>query len=309
MECLVTKLKATVDDPTLEILGEFRFSKLDVEPTVDTAYTVITTTSVCTVKIIGDEGGFYQNNTTTLISEREKELPIGQNSLWIAPNSLVSVRPKYGISDFVLAHSNVDMAGLRNISGLKSIQIFGSNVTGNINALKDTKLTYLNISVADGLTGNLEELDLSELKSIRFERIPNITGNINALKDAKLTSLVMSDLNGLTGNLGELDLSELTTITFVRVPNVTGDITACFGRSTSLNTLNIAESTLSGSINDLVSARRSAGLTTGSIKIPYAKTISAITFNGTPLSTYVQTMTANDTFTWDASGNITYSNS
>lgn len=266
MECLVTKLKATVDDPTLEILGEFSFSKKDVEnPTVDTAYTSITTTSACTIKLIGDTGCFYENATVTPVTEREKELLIGENNIWIAPNSIVSVRPKYGISDFVLPYSNVDITSFRNISGLKRIILSTtSNKTGDISALKGTKLSFLD-----------------------FGESPDVTGNLD-----------------------ELDLSELTVFTLTKNKKITGNIATCFGKATGLNTINIAEDTgISGSINDLVSARRRAGQTTGSINFPYAKTISAITFNGTSLSMFITGYNPIDRFTWDASGNITYSNS
>ena len=93
MDCLVTKLKASVNDESLRRLGEFRFKKREgMQETTDSTYFGIEVINSAILSILND-GCFFQAGTITpdTSAGKHKTLNSGMNYLWASLNAELSL--------------------------------------------------------------------------------------------------------------------------------------------------------------------------------------------------------------------------
>jgi hypothetical protein len=267
-ECLVTKLKASVADDSLRVLGEFRFTKRkDVEPTADNAFMQIKSESETEITILND-GYFCKNSSTEQDTTKGKSVTVPANtdrSFFISAGSEVSIAPKYGITLLNINSMEVDLSEFAYVNKISTVIALGSGIRGSVE-------NFANIEHLKGISCG--------------ETNYKVYGNLEKIKN----------------------LAELKNISVTK-SHVTGDITKCFGKSVELTTMSIADTDMTGSIDTLVAAQIAAGRSTGTIKIPFAKSCKGITFDGIALNANdnLPSLSASNQFSWTADGTITWS--
>lgn len=268
-ECLVTKLKASVADDSLRVLGELRFAKrANIEQTLESMFTRIypgADAGDIELTILND--GYFCNSN----AERDESMgktvvcQAGINTnVYISLGSIVRINPKYNLKDWMVNVIDIDIAELSYTTLMTQISLSGIGIRGNIEVFKNHILTSLRVDECNyQVYGNLEEIK---------------------------------------------DLSDLTFISVTKT-HVTGNISKCFGNSLSLNTLRIADSDMTGSLEDFVSKQIAGGRTNATIKLPYAKVCKGITYKGVTLnmSTDVPSLADGNQFSWTSDGTITWS--
>lgn len=135
------------------------------------------------------------------------------------------------------------------------------------------------------------------------------TGTIDVFKNCPLIGFGCTDQKEVTGNLDNFsNLYALEEISITKCKYITGDITKAFGKSVNFTYMNIADASMSGSIESLVAAQIAAGRTTGTIKVPWLNAFYYITYQDIALSNHsgVPQATNSSYFSWDADGNITF---
>lgn len=179
--CLITKLKTSIDDNNIPYLGELRLKMKPVaSPTVDSAYVSIGSTKEGTIRILND-GVFYKINTTTVdeTAGKEKKLLDGTTEVYVSPESVISILPRYGITSIFANGATLDISHLDYIENLKSISVSGSELTGSIDVFKGYKnLQTVHLRQSKNIVGNIESLkDSTNLKKVHFANT-NVEGSL-----------------------------------------------------------------------------------------------------------------------------------
>lgn len=263
-ECLVTKLKASVNDSNLQVLGELILAKKDsATPSVNNHYCFIQSTVPITIEILND-GYFCKNNSTEKdeTASKIKSFEAGDINLYISIGSKFRIIQRYGITAIRGEAMAANLSDFTYMNGLHTLDLIGDTIEGSIEVLNGYKIQSAR------LTGTKNK----------------IYGSINGIDFENATSV-------------DLDSK-----------NITGDITTAFGNSINLTNMGIAESGISGSIEELVNAQIAARRSTGTIKIPWVKAVRNVTYKGIALSANSEVPAANDNnaFTWDSNGLITW---
>lgn len=269
MECLVTKLKGTVDDSSLMKLGEIQSEKTTADSWDKDSQTIKITSSRSdiTLKIIGDGYFTDENNSAnngkeiTIEKDDEREIYLSNGTY------VISIISKYYINFFDL---NTGSKGLYNntkclVGGLESliysksisrIRCNGCTISGDISSLK-------NIT-------NIVEIYLGDSKG-------DIFGDINNFSNlSKLRVIMLSNNHNVEGNISVFnEFTSLTTLNLRNCNNVYGVID---GIKAPLESLNLSFTGASGSIEAFVASQRSAGRTTGNISANLYN--SSVTFDG-----------------------------
>lgn len=184
MECLVTKLKGTVDDATLVRLGETKF-EFEKGVTKTLSITPISGTTL-SVRIVGDgyftNSSYSSNNGTELsISERTRlylsseveAIALGDKSnvlkLWITQNE-AHLKSGFGALSYLTKMDEIEFHGIGDISDCKTPfnNIYSYIGTMDVNVAyfgKDSKATFASLAkvfpnltslMANGTFGSFE---------------------------------------------------------------------------------------------------------------------------------------------------------
>lgn len=287
--CLVTKLKASVDNDSLLKLGEGVFlAKYSSSAWyIFSVYTAevpkgIVTVTGATVKSGGekiDANHFYAGYTLNGAVNLENA----------SAGAIVkfSVDNKYNLSKITSAPLN----GFADVKYCHLVEFFLTPAL-----IPFDNIESLNLDEMQGWVNPLEltkfNVDLNNLNAANY-----LYGDIaNLAQFTNLTELVIVQSN-ISGNIASLaPLVNLTTLQFNKNANITGNI-ASLGTLVNLTTLNSFNTNLIGSIEGFVQAQRTAGRTTEStgITIPYGLG-SGVTFNGNLIGNAL-----NRVLTWTAS--------
>lgn len=201
--CLITQLRTSVNDDTLEYLGSIVIGKKYYTLTKDNAYSLITPIDGYTLTAQIITGGFLDNNLA-LITDKEKLL--NGDSIYIASNSKVKIYQKYYIKQISSSFSIINLNHLYNLPNLEVIYTDNSNFYGTIDMLKhNTNISVIYFAnTSYTLSGNIESLsELLKLEQIVLHK-SNCTGDITKAfgKCTKLNTLDIADTD-CYGSLNE----------------------------------------------------------------------------------------------------------
>lgn len=209
--CLVTKLKGTVQNSDLLRVGELRICvhKID-NPSSETQRINMNFTEDVKLEIIGD--GYFTNNT--LVSNLGKSLTVKANTeslVYVSNGDFeIAILNKYALNK-INTRTNKKTA-IKDIADLKyssSLNYLAINSVENVGYFSDIKslttLGYLSVSNAN-INGNLS--DLESLTNLTYLIIGNtsnkITGNVRSLKAMiKLDTLAIQN-SDVIGDLATL---------------------------------------------------------------------------------------------------------
>lgn len=235
--CLVTKLKGSVNDTSILRLGELRvhFNKVSA-PNGATQGINVRFDEECSLEVLGNEEAYFTDVT-------------------LAENKGKKISAQVGIMDIVVSNNDCDVAIL-NKYAITSFETTNYNYTTsaesksiNINYFKYSKrLTKLNVGRMQS-SGDIESMkDLTNLTIFNVYGCRNITGDISNLKNlTSLTNLILNSVP-ITGDI--TNISGMTGLTSLDIANtkVIGNIEA-LKNMTRLRSLNIEGlSTLSGNL-------------------------------------------------------------
>lgn len=251
--CLVTKLKGSVNDTSILRLGELRvhFNKVS-DPTGATQGINVGFDEECSLEVLGNEEAHFTNETLAENKGKKISVTVGRKNIFVSNNDCdVAILNKYAITSFESTNYNYTTS-----PGSKSI---------NINDFKYSKrLTKLDVSYMQA-SGDIESIkDLTNLTKFLVYNCRNITGDISNLKNlTSLTNLILNSVP-ITGDIA--NISGMTGLTKLDIANtkVTGNIEA-LKNMTRLSSLNIEGlSGLSGNLGiipDSVKRVKGTGVT------------------------------------------------
>ena len=237
MDCLITKLKGTVNDDTLMKLGEIRIRKTE-NPEWDKASQLIWVLfdKDASLNIIGD--GYFTSDDGT--ENKGKTLNcranIGVNVLVSNGNFEISVENKYALKIFELTSlsytpeykksKSIEVSAFQYSKKLEVLSLRLELVSGDISALQN--LTALTKIVMDNtqVSGDISALrNLTALTNIEMSET-QVSGDISALQNlTALTKLTMINTQ-VSGDISAL--RNLTALTNIKMygTQVSGDISA-----------------------------------------------------------------------------------
>ena len=296
--CLVTKLKGTVDNEFLPLYDSAGITFLPHE--TNAVFSIIAPNAV--LKLAGNAEIWDADDNISL----GKVTTLGSSAthyyhLAITPcdsDCVLFITPKYGQSlpglKFDSPSEGFDIGDLKYFSNIATIYLPGpefpanNNVYGNINDINGAGITKLRLSS------------------------DNIEGDINSLLDSYLNKSSLTEFIVSGGNLECTlgDWSAFTGITTgfgVSTPKATGIFSSLASMpNLSRCRFNIQMPLITGSVEDFVAIAKLRGA--GSLRIDNIKRILPnITYNGVPISTNSDVADGAKTISWDASGNITWS--
>ena len=296
--CLVTTLKAAVNDNSLLRMGEMRIKISSIEsPNRDTQSITLGFDKRVDLEIIGE--GYFTDATLSANNGKKMTASTGQNAIYFSNgNYEIAILDKYSLNYLqtssrndkfypnkaidlknlkYLEHLTTVISGANNLSGdisalsgltnLTSLSIVNSNLLGDISALSGlTSLTTLNIG-ADNLSGDISVL--SSMTSLTYLNLAvnNLSGDISVLSSMTSLKTLSMNNNKLSGDISVL--SGLTSLKVVNISNnnLTGDISA-LNNLTLLTSLNVANNpNISGDISSLSSLTLLESLRFGKEKI------------------------------------------
>lgn len=251
--CLVTKLKASVNNPDLPKLGYIVVKMKNSSGN----YVDITYMNAIRVFIDGDNGSGHMKSIEGTTSRDNNRNTRFQN--FSAGEYYVNIEksPLFTLFHHSTGYMDLDLEQFKYCKNLETLY-FGSHPDPNAPSSKPNQRECF-------WKGDIANLaNLTNLKSLTFncKNIP--------IENQKTYGNVES-LSNLT-NLQTLDISEQKKFT--------GDIVKAFGKMTKLTTLYIFNNACTGDTIDLVAAWRSNGKTTGEFDWSYMYTSPGITFGG-----------------------------
>lgn len=267
MECLVTKLKGTVDADFLK-LNEVR---LTFEPTGITGISAITlgaaNDKVVTLKIIGDGNFTYANGAvigktttgaglifTVYVTDDVRVISIDnkQNVFRYGSNSATSivVNPSGGTPSL---RCNIDLDSIAYSTNLFRSIFLNTSVSGNLSVFKTIpQITMLYVN-SPNVYGDIALFkDITTLTDLYISDSTRITGDVDNLsKLIDLTALSLSS-TGVSGNIAAFaNMTKLVSVNLTNAHGLTGDISA-FARMSQMTIAPYLDN-ISGISGDLAS--------------------------------------------------------
>ena len=269
MDCLVTKLKGAVSDSSLKKLGEMRLTIHKDGKSASKRYIAINPGFNECILTLSD--GYFTDSSG--VENKGSQITLSQNTyntLYISTtnDAILSISNKYCFVNFALSGNNTismdsfdDINYCKNNSVLTISRVMLNDDLSNLklpDVLTTIQLTYLDI------TGNVDNLAKhTNFVSLSLMECPNITGSISAFQDMVNLETLSVNQTKLAGDLTMLQkLTKLKTLNLTGCPNITGDIAEI---KSPVESLNIANTPLTGTIESFVATQRSAGRTTGSL--------------------------------------------
>lgn len=251
--CLVTKLKASVNNPELPKLG-YIVAKMK---NTSGDYVDITYKDAIRVFIDGDNGSGHIKNvagTTARDNNRDysfQKFSVGEYYVNIENSTL------FRIFSHSAGYMNVDLKQFKYCTNLEELY-FGSHTDPNAPSSKPNQREYFwkgDIANLANLT-NLKVLKWS-CNDIPYEN-HKVYGNVESLSN----------------------LTNLQTLYIGEMKAFTGNIVKAFGKMVKLRDTKIANNACTGDTIDLVAAWRNNGKTTGQLDWNYMFASPGITFGG-----------------------------
>lgn len=236
--CLVTKLKGSVNDTSILRLGELRvhFNKVSA-PTGATQGINVGFDEECSLEVLGNEEAYFTNVTLAENKGEKISAPVGTMDIVVSNNDCdVAILNKYAITSFETTNYNyttsaesksININDFKYSKRLTRLDVTRMQASGDIESMKDlTNLTIFRVYGCRNITGDIANLkNLTSLTNITLNSVPvtgdianisgmtgltaldiantKVTGNIEVLKNmTKLRSLNIEGLSGLSGNLG-----------------------------------------------------------------------------------------------------------
>lgn len=257
--CLVTKLKASVNNPDLPKLG-YIVAKMK---NYSENYVELIYSGAIRVFIDGDNGSGNIKNVTTETTSRDNNRDVNFQKFSVGEyNVNIEKSPLFTQFHHYAGYMDVDLEQFKYCTNLQDLY-FGSHPDPNAPSSNHNQREYF-------WKGDIANLaNLTNLKSLVFN-----CHNINR-ENHKIYGNIES-LSNLT-NLQTLDIAEMKAFS--------GDIVKAFGKMTKLTTLNIFNTDCTGDTIDLVAAWRSNGKTTGQLVWNYMYASPGITFGGNKFGT------------------------
>ena len=295
--CLVTKLKGTVDNTDLQKYGAWKITRENAVPagwsySTDKIFIHGETNSY--VDITSDEVTEVINSydgTTIPLPAHLIIAPTASNTRQIAfsQKGSIYISSKYDIWEF--SFSNPSTTEMKVECSLSDFCY-----KNNPNAVTSLYLEYLH------LDGNIKDLKkLTSLKILRIFR-NNLTGDVSELKDIPLTYLSIG-YNNIHGNISSIsNLTQLTQLNF-QDTDIQGTATD-LGVFTNTTELTFLRSNITGSVEDFVTSQIAHGRTSVSESAPlYSNAIlSRLTFGGSMIPD--TTAIAYGTLIWESASKI-----
>lgn len=198
-ECLITRLKSSVNDINLRKIGEFRFAKTSgYTPTKDNSYVDIklTVAQDVTVRILND-GVFYVSNTIEEDTTAGKIKTFKNTTVvnfWVSPGSIVSVLYKYDIYKFYTFCVDMNLSEMSNMTNMSYLHLpindtYKNNLNGNIESLKKlNNLSYVNL-LKSNINGDITEVFGSNI-NLTALHLPDtyVSGSLNDFVAAQIAA-------------------------------------------------------------------------------------------------------------------------
>ena len=212
--CLVTKLKSTVNDNSLLKVGEMFIDIIEQEsPTNQTNRLYLNTGNIADLVVEVENGAANLTLDEGMASGWTNKITLVKNEFPSAPvyvrngNYRVKVSSKYILTEVGRWTSNMSQNAIsvdtKYLKYSTNMVTLISGLSGNIaNISGCTKLTILYGLSSTNVTGSLSDLaPLTALTNLSLERNPNITGDIKGIRQS-LARLSVYETN-ITGELIE----------------------------------------------------------------------------------------------------------
>ena len=297
--CLVTKLKTTVNNNSLLKIGEMR---LEAKTENEKAKRVNFSAYPAVIETL--DGSMSLTTDKTLLTGLTNKLTItgGDFDFYTKTQNIVlSILNKYKIRSVSCFGTTLNLDDLKPCANFESLEAV--NCKGSLESIKDKPMNIINTVTFEQAQDIASLSGLTVLTRLNLSGT-NVSGDIASLSGlTALTGLVLLKTN-VSGDIASLSgLTALTSLNFMSTPisgditslsgltalktlnmynsgtNVSGDI-AGLGRLTALTNLSLYGPSASGEIVDFVISQRSNGRTSGNMAI---STNKIITFNGKAL--------------------------
>lgn len=284
-QCLVTRLKGTVDDESLMGLNEFRIRIARI-PSVSSATQGITLkfNKDTQIKIVGD--GYFTDKSLTKNNGKEMTIQAGEGQYVYLSNgdyelaicdkyALVELSlhtDEYGASSVIknyllniddLKYSTSletlyassqsvygDISSLQNLMSLKILNLCDSQVRGDISSLNSlTAFTSFDVSLTD-VVGDISALSNCVSLSSIILSMTGCYGDINALQGCTNIRTARIGVEGIYGDISALSNLNSLNILDLSDSNVDGNISV-FSNKTSLRTIMLRNTEVNGNISSL----------------------------------------------------------
>ena len=202
--CLVTKLKGSVNDESLRRLGEM---KLHVDSVSNSVIFSLNLDADVTIRIVGN-GYFVSNDNTNLGKTIATKNYDNKNIKANGSNFDVFISNKDTIKGIYLTNVVFDLSELTYCTSLTEFVDWNTSsiLTGDISIFKNLKnLINIHIEGSKQITGQLSDIaGLTNLTTLSLSS-PNITGQLSDIAGlTNLTTLSLSSPN-ITGQLSDMD--------------------------------------------------------------------------------------------------------
>lgn len=281
MDCLVTKLKGTVDDTSLLKMGEMRLKKSMVSSWNDKVQSfVISFNEPVTLSIIGD--GYFTDKEGSTNKGKNLSISTGNSvSVYVSNGDFeISIPNKYAISRFNFNSGEGDDTLDAEMNKSKSFDVASLNYSND--------LAYLSLAntgaYGDARGWNFPMLENAYLANSDIVLNTKAIGTLKLVKDVIANALNIdgdiSELSGLTAiqtlNLSQTDisgdvasLSGLDTLLVLNINNcasVYGSLSS-FTSLTKLTQLNLSYTGVTGSVDSLSALADLASLSIAGLNV------------------------------------------
>ena len=300
MECLVTKLKGTVNDNSLLPLGGV-FLKVvqNSDAQANQRTLVFMTTKSTELFVVGGANNFVSSDMVSNPKNTIKVNAYESVSTYCKDGDYnILLKDKYSLLDLgawstplcTVGFNIEDLAYCKSLRSISADESQG-NVEGDLSALAGLPLRY--VSIGSKVTGDIKVINdivWNETTEVGggapaafkvFSKNKEIVGKISELKtNTILTSLGFNGQTGISGSLSEI-AAKFPNLTNLNIPhtNITGSIKDI---TCPLTYMGVYDSPMSGSLEEFVATQRGHGRTTGTCSNGGYWT-GNITFNGKPL--------------------------
>lgn len=272
MNCLVTKLKGSVNNDKLLKLGELR---IEFQNVGDRKYFTVKYDADARIEL---KDAVFESD----YSQYGNAMDVTSGSYGIsfsAKPSRASLLNKYHITELALYDSGAafDLEQLEMCKALNRLDANTVPVYGNVKHLLPLdNLSDVNVS-ASNVEGDISGLAVKSLRKLQFSNCNNLTGNIAAISSlTNLTTLSFSSCPNVYGDISSLsEMASLTELSFYST-KISGDISSIF-KLKNLSNLDLSGTSVSGEINTLFSKMKEAGRTSGTFSV---KLNDKCTYNG-----------------------------
>lgn len=263
-DCLVTKLKATVNNSNLEKLGILDFKAIKLDSVITNTQQKLEIHSVGDFTLrVSSPGQFVLNDTANFNIPSACYTELVLNT---ANANSTSGGERIHVIYFANENYGINIIDKHNVVGIK-VQELSNNTVFQFDCNRFFTYPHLNLAEfgisLNKLGGSIDRLlntDITKVK-VRFGGQLTTGGFDNLSGSTSLTNLFLEYCNGLTGNIDALkDCVNLTELHMFRVDNVVGDIKN-LAKLTSLTEASLGTG-VGGAIEDFVAGQIANGRTT-----------------------------------------------